>query len=62
MGSVLSALRLGAVHLRVADLQKQVDFYSRVLGFELADLLLILGAGLFESRCLALFGLRPATP
>ena len=32
MAPDLSALRLGAVHLRVADLEAQADFYSRVLG------------------------------
>jgi len=29
------ATRLGAVHYTVADLQKQIDFYSNILGFKL---------------------------
>ncbi len=32
MHTHLASLRLGAVHLRVADLDAQADFYCRVLG------------------------------
>lgn len=35
MSAVSSTLRLGAVHLRVADLEKQEDFYRRVVGLAL---------------------------
>ncbi len=33
----LSGMRIGHVHLKVADLQRAIDFYTRVLGFEVTQ-------------------------
>jgi len=35
MASIDPATRIGHVHLKVADLQRSLDFYVGVLGFEL---------------------------
>jgi catechol 2,3-dioxygenase len=33
----LSGMRIGHVHLKVSDLQRAIDFYTRVLGFEVTQ-------------------------